>query len=255
MSIGLILGTGLRFSEMEEQYVETSTPYGQAFLSTTALGGQQILLLRRHGPTLNIPPHLINYRANMWALRRAGVSRIIATAAVGSLREEIRPDSLATIGDFIDFTKQRESTFLDRPKEYVIHADFSVPYCPVISSAMERAASNMGITISRHVTYVCVDGPRYETPAEVRMFSNLGGDVVGMTGVPEVILARELGMCYGSLAIVTNYAAGISAHRISHSEVIKSASSLQQIIYELLRQTIAQISNEPSCCGSDLEAC
>lgn len=249
MSIGLILGTGLRFSEMEEQYVETSTPYGQAFLCTTAVGGQQILLLRRHGPTLNIPPHLINYRANIWALRKAGVSRIIATAAVGSLREGIRPDSLATIGDFIDFTKQRESTFLDRPKECVIHADFSVPYCPVISSAMERAASNIGITILRRVTYVCVDGPRYETPAEVRMFSNLGGDVVGMTGVPEVILARELGMCYGSLAIVTNYAAGISAHRISHSEVIKSASSLQQIIYELLRQTIAQISNEPPCCG------
>lgn len=252
MPVGLILGTGLLFPEMEEQYVETSTPYGQAFLCTTVVGGHQILLLRRHGPNLNIPPHLINYRANMWALRKAGVSRILATAAVGSLREEIRPDSLAIVGDFIDFTKQRESTFFDRPRKCVIHVDFSVPYCPVISLAMERAASNIGTSISRHVTYVCVDGPRYETPSEVRMFSKLGGDVVGMTGVPEVILARELGMCYGSLAIVTNYAAGISAQQISHAEVIKSTSSLQQIIRELLEQTILQINNQPPCCGPDL---
>lgn len=249
MYVGLILGTGLSFPEMEEQYVETTTPYGQAFLCMSVLGGERILLLRRHGPTLNIPPHLINYRANMWALRKAGVTHIIATAAVGSLREDIRPGSLATVGDFIDFTKQRKSTFLDYPSECVAHVDLSIPYCPVISSAMERAASNIGTAILRRITYVCVDGPRYETPAEVRMFSNWGGDVVGMTGVPEVILARELGMCYGSLAIVANYASGISAHIISHSEVIESVSSRRQVVYRLLEQTIVQISNEPPCCS------
>lgn len=203
MRIGLIAGTGMARVVPAGDWREAQTPYGAAALAEIGIGGRDVVLLRRHGPKANIPPHLINYRANLRAMKDAGVDRIIATAAVGSLHEDIPAGSMAVIGDFIDFTKRRENTCFDVPGQEVVHTDFTMPYCPVVSSELERAAFEAGVPLGRRVTYVCVDGPRYETPAEIRMFAQLGGDVVGMTGVPEVVLAREMGMCYGAMAIVT----------------------------------------------------
>ena len=247
MALGLIVGTGVDFTPSQE-YNRVTTPYGEAFLTETFLSGHRIVFLRRHGPALNIPPHLINYRANIWALKEAGVSRIIATAAVGSLRHAISPGSLAVIDDFIDFTKRREVTFQNHPFDSVVHIDYSVPYCPTISTAIEDAAAELGISLAGRVTYLCVDGPRYETPAEVRMFAFLGADVVGMTGVPEVTLARELGMCYGSLAIVTNYAAGIESMPLSHRDVVRSVHEKSQLIQSLLEATVVKVGDGPACC-------
>lgn len=251
MAMGLILGTGATHLPSGEQWSEIPTPYGNAYLSFTILGGRRVVLLRRHGPGVNVPPHLINYHANLWALREGGVDQVLATAAVGAIREDIAPGTLAVVGDFIDFTKRRNTTIFDRPGELpVAHVDFSTAYCPTLSSAMERAAADLGISLGRRVVYVCVDGPRYETPAEIRMFARWGADVVGMTGVPEVTIARELGMCYASLAIVSNYAAGISGQPLSHNDVIQRVSECRQRIWDILAMTVQTLPEQRDCCCS-----
>ena len=248
MRIGLITGTGIDFPASAEQSSEIITPYGPAHVATAEVAGQPVAVLRRHGPGLNIPPHLINYKANMLALKEMGVERVIATAAVGSMRKDLTPGSLAVVCDFIDFTKRRETTIYNRPGPEVVHTDFSTPYCPQMSAAMEQAAAELGIPLGRRVTYVCVDGPRYETPAEIRMFLQWGGDVVGMSGVPEVTLARELGMCYGALAVASNLVPGIGDRSLSHKQVIECVSACEEQIRSLLERTIALIPKARVCC-------
>lgn len=248
MKTGLIVGTGMGDLAADTEWREVSTPYGSACTANTMLGGKEIVLLRRHGPGLNVPPHLINYRANMSAVRDAGVKCVLSTAAVGSLSKDLKPGDLAVIHDFIDFTKRRESTILDKPGASVVHIDFSEPYCPVLSSAMEHAAVELGIGLARKVVYVCVDGPRYETPAEIRMFTLWGGDVIGMTGVPEVVIARELGMCYASLAIVTNYGAGISEHALSHQAVVDMVARRCKDVCAIIEQTLSSLPETDDCC-------
>ena len=247
MRIGLIVGTGMDFLTPLEEWHEVPTPYGAAYLATAELGGMEVALLRRHGPMLNIPPHLINYHASMHALKELGIQCVLATAAVGSMRKELQPGDMAVVGDFIDFTKRRNCTAFDQPGEVVVHVDFSRPYCPVVSSAMEQAARELGISMGRRVTYMCVDGPRYETPAEVKMFAQWGGDVVGMTGVPEVVLAREMGMCYGALAIMTNYAAGVTDQPLSHQEVLACMSERQRSVQGILSRAVALIPEDHTC--------
>jgi 5'-methylthioadenosine phosphorylase len=245
MQTAFILGTGVVLGGGPgNAWDEVQTPYGPAWLCEHRIGNTDVVLLRRHGPGLNIPPHLINYKANIHALLTMGVKRIIATAATGSLSPDIAPGSLAVAGDFIDWTRNRITTIYDRPMEAVAHTDFTVPYCPEISSALLKAARNAGADVTQNVTYVCTDGPRYETPAEVRMLGMLGGDVVGMTGVPEVTLAREMGICYGTLCIVSNYAAGISAKPLSHSEVLVCVEEKGPVVRSVLEGALSYIGNE-----------
>jgi 5'-methylthioadenosine phosphorylase len=242
MQTALILGTGVVLGG--DAWDEVQTPYGLAWLCEHRIGNTDVVLMRRHGPGLNIPPHLINYKANIHALLSRGIKRIIATAATGSLSPDIAPGSLAVAGDFIDWTKNRITTIYNRPMEAMAHTDFTVPYCPQISSALLEAARNAEAAVTQNVTYVCTDGPRYETPAEVRMLGMLGGDVVGMTGVPEVTLAREMGICYGSLCIVSNYAAGISAAPLSHAEVLACVEERLPVVREILENALPHIGRE-----------
>jgi len=247
MRTALIVGTGMDLRASGGQSVEVASPYGAA-ITTTTLGGEQVAILKRHGPSSNVPPHLINFRANMLALQEMGIERIIATAAVGSMRKDLPPGSLAVVEDFIDFTKRRDPSIYDRPGPKAVYTDFSVPYCPEVSEAIETAAKELDIPLAKRVTYVCVDGPRYETPAEVRMFIKWGGEVVGMTGIPEVVFARELGMCYAALAISSNFVPGVGDRPISHQEVTECVSSRCEQIYALLDRAIALIPQERSCC-------
>jgi 5'-methylthioinosine phosphorylase len=246
MRTALILGTGMDL-HMAGQSWEAISPYGAA-ITTTVIGGERIAILKRHGPALTIPPHLINYRDNMLALRHMGIERIIATSAVGSLRKDLPPGTLAVVGDFIDFTKQRDPSIYVTPGPDVVHTDFSTPYCAEVSDAIEKAAQALDIPLARRVTYLCVDGPRYETPAEIRVFAQWGADVVGMTGIPEAVYARELGMCYGSLAISTNFVPGVGDRPISHQEVIEWVSARSQQIYNLLHRAAALIPQTHTCC-------
>lgn len=242
MKIGLIAGTGMDHLTPEREWSEVSTPFGHASTATVTLGGKDVLLVQRHGPGRNVPPHLVNCRANMWAMHQAGVKKIFATAAVGSLREGLKPGDLAVLADFIDFTHRNDATIYVSPGDRVVHTDVTSAYCPILSASIEQSAAAAGIALARQVVYLCVDGPRYETPAEIRMFAQWGADVIGMTGVPEVVLARELEMNYASLAIVTNYAAGISKHPINHDEMFETVASRRQDIGRILESTIAQLS-------------
>ncbi|MHB0912862.1 MAG: MTAP family purine nucleoside phosphorylase [Armatimonadota bacterium] len=239
MHIGLIAGTGMGELIAGAIWREVSTPYGTASLSEGVLGGREVLFVRRHGPELNIPPHLINYRANFAALADAGVTHVLATSAVGSLHRKIKPGTLAVLGDFIDFSKSAHTIF-DRPGSEVVHTDFTEPYCPNLSEQIERAASELGITLGERLIYVSVSGPRYETLAEVRMFA-AWGDVVGMTGAPEAVLAREMGIHYASLAVVTNYAAGIEPKAISHREVVEMMAEQKEAVQALLVRTVENL--------------
>lgn len=249
--IAVIAGTGLAGPVAEKDCMPVRTPYGDAVFSKHRFGSCGVVLLPRHGPGLNIPPHLINYRANLWALREIGVRVVIATAAVGSLRAELPPGEFAVVTDFLDFTKQRPSTFFAQPQDRVVHTDLSVPYCPRVTGALIDAAGDMGMGKLTQVTYACMEGPRYESPAEVRMLASLGGDVVGMTGVPEVVLAREAGLCYGSIAIVTNFATGISPTPLSHEEVVACVSDQGERARDLLERTVGLLENHRICrhCG------
>lgn len=256
--LAVIGGTGVYdpalLAEVREKKV--ATPYGEVevILGRLPFTGEEVAFLPRHGRRHSLPPHRINYRANLWALRELGVERILATAAVGSLREEVRPESIFIPDQFLDFTRSRPSTFFEGEERGVAHADMTEPYCSQLRRVVKEAAEGLGVGIREGGVYVCTEGPRFETPAEIRMFSALGGDVVGMTGVPEVVLARELSLCYATLAVVTNYAAGISPQPLTHREVLEAMERGRGSLRALLARALSAIPRERSCdCGRPLE--
>ncbi len=220
MDWAFIGGTGFYEVGGETTPQVVATPYGEAAVFTVKVAQQEVAFLPRHGAGHGIPPHLVNYRANIWALRSLGVRRILATAAVGSLNPGLTPGSFVVLTQFLDFTKGRPSTFF-QPGDEVVHTDMTDPYCPALRAALVACARPLGERLHPAGTYVCTEGPRFESAAEIAMYGRLGGDLVGMTGVPEVVLAREAGLCYASLAIVTNWAAGIGGRPLSHGEVVE----------------------------------
>ena len=236
MDLAIIGGTGLYDPGVldEPRALVASTPYGTASLFVGRRGEHEVAFLARHGTDHGVPPHRVNYRANIWALRQIGVRRIVATAAVGSLRQALPPGHVVLVDQFLDFTRGRPSTFFDGP---VQHTDMTEPYCPGLRGRLAQAAERAGVPVTLGGTYVCTEGPRFETPAEIRMFAAMGGDVVGMTGVPEVVLAREAGLHYAAIAIVTNYAAGISPSPLTHEEVVgvmsKNADALRAMCLDV----------------------
>ena len=192
---------------------------GHASLTRADLGGgRELLFLARHGAGHVLPPHRINHQANVHALREAGADAVFATAAVGSLRAEIAPGDCVVLDDFLDFTKGDVPTFFDQPGQ-VRHVDFSHPYDPTLRETLLATAPTK-FPVHPRGTYLCVSGPRYETPAEVRLFGSWGADVVGMTAAPEAILCREAGLPYAGVALATNYGTGlIAGATLSHAEV------------------------------------
>jgi 5'-methylthioadenosine phosphorylase len=207
--------------------------------------------MSRHGRDHATPPHLVNYRANIWALHKLGVRKILATAAVGSLSSNFRSGELVLLDQFLDFTKSRPSTFYDGGQQGVLHVDMTEPYCSALRQDIMDAAEQIGIAVNNGACYVCTEGPRFETPAEIRMFQRLGADLVGMTSVPEVVLARELGMCYASIGMVTNEAAGISSHPLTHAEVMESMKELGVKVAQLIQATFELEDPSQNClCAS-----
>jgi len=194
--------------------------------------------MSRHGRDHAIPPHLVNYRANIWALRELGVRKVLATAAVGSLSPDFRLGELVILDQFLDFTKSRPQTFYEGGKQGVLHVDMTEPYCLAVRQVIMEASESLGLPVKNGACYVCTEGPRFETPAEIRMFQRLGADLVGMTSVPEVVLARELGMCYASIGMVTNEAAGIATHPLTHAEVMESMKELGVKVAQLIQATL-----------------
>jgi 5'-methylthioadenosine phosphorylase len=251
MEIAIIGGTGVYDPDILEKVkqLQVETPFGEVSLTCGNYGGQEIAFMARHGSKHSIPPHLINYRANIWALKKLGVKKIIATTAVGSLNRKMKPGDFVLVDQFLDFTKGRSATFYEGGKRGVVHIDVTEPYCSQLRSILFEEGRKLGIMIHTQGTYVCTEGPRFETPAEIKMFSILQGDVVGMTNVPEVVLAREAEMCYATVSLVTNFAAGIAAQPLTHGEVLENMALSGQNIRKLIMAAIAIIPTSVGQCN------
>lgn len=221
--IAIIGGTGL--TQIADLTLigreQVTTPYGSpsAELVIGELNQRQVVFLARHGNPHSIPPHRINYRANLWALKQMGVDSIIAVAAVGGITPTMVPACLALPNQIIDYTYGRNQTFFDDELSPVTHIDFTVPYTETLRQQLMAAAKNAGISLVEQGTYGCTQGPRLETAAEIKRMEQDGCDLVGMTGMPEAALARELGLEYASLAVVANWGAGKIAGEITMAEI------------------------------------
>ena len=250
--LAIIGGTGFYDPGMVDnlQQLEIKTAYGAVPYQHGNYQGEKIVFLARHGKEHNLPPHRVNYRANIWALRELGVACVLSTTAVGSLKREIPPGRLVVIDQFIDFTKNRRHTFYDGTEGEVVHTDFTDPYCSRLRQHLSVVMTQKGVPFLEKGIYICTEGPRYETPAEVNLFAGWGGDVVGMTNVPEVTLAREAGLCYANLSLVTNYAAGLSASPLSHQEVVEEMEANIKIIRDVFMETLITLPDTKECrCG------
>lgn len=249
IEIGIIGGTGVYDPEILDGVKEQvqNTRYGSVKILTGHYKGTKVAFIARHGADHSVPPHLINYRANIMALKEIGVKNILATAAVGSLHFEFKPGQFVLADQFLDFTKTRTTTFYEGSEAGVVHCDMTVPYCPDLRQALFKTGQELGVTIHNGGVYVCTEGPRFETSAEITMFKQLGGQVIGMTSVPEVCLARELGMCYANISIVTNFAAGISTGILSHSEVVEMMGKCIHQVRGLMLESLPRISGDKTC--------
>jgi len=255
VKIAIIGGTGFEKLFKDARQLRIGAPYGIApQLSIGRINGKEVVFLPRHGPSHSVPPHKINYRANIYALYTMGVERIIAVNAVGAINRDFRPSDVVIPHDFIDFTKLRSATFYDEAP--VTHIDVSQPYCPEMRKLLIETARKIGLHVWDRAVLVCTEGPRFETPAEIEMFRRLGCDIVGMTGVPEAVLARELEMCYSSLCFVSNMAAGIQ-EKLTPFEVSKVSEQIMPKLEQVLSETIKAlpIKREGNCpCASALRS-
>lgn len=219
----IIGGTGLmRLPAFEVGCREKrTTQWGEpsAELIHGKLFGADIVFLARHGENHTIPPHRINYRANIEALKATGVSAIIAAAAVGGIRSDMGPAKIIIPSQLIDYSHGRAGTFFEDKLDHVTHIDFTQPYTPRLREQLLDAGFRAGLRVVDGGVYACTQGPRLETPAEITRIERDGGDMVGMTGMPEAALARELGMDYAACAIVANWAAGKSSEEITMAEI------------------------------------
>lgn len=219
MTVAVIGGSGFtRWEQFRRRGTkDVPTPYSTdpVQLHEGTLGGREIIFLPRHGPDHTLPPHRINYRANIEALRAVGVRAVLSIATVGGISPAALPGSVVIPDQILDYTYGREHTFFDGEDGRVGHADMTEPYCEALRACLVEAARRAGIEVVGRGTYAATQGPRFETPAEVDRLEQDGADVVGMTGMPEAVLAREARLAYATLAIVVNEAAGRADVRIS----------------------------------------
>ena len=214
----IIGGSGLaKLSALEETRRRVMrSPYGEpsGALTFGKLAGREVVFLARHGYGHTIAPHEINYRANIWALKELGVQGVFSVATVGGLRDDLGPGTLVVPDQIIDYTHSRKSTFFEGAEARVTHIDFTLPYSPRMRALLLDSARAIGEPIVDRGTYACTQGPRLETAAEIERIARDGGDLVGMTGMPEAALAREAGLDYAVLGVVVNHAAGRGDSRL-----------------------------------------
>ena len=247
--IGIFGGTGIYDSGLlkESKEITVDTPFGKTSDSITVgvFKGRKVAFMPRHGKKHTIPPHMINFRANIWAFKEMGIKRIIAPSAVGSLQERLKPGDLALPSQFIDFTKSRKTSFFEEEK--VIHISVADPFCPELQSATIKAVDNLHLKIHRDCTYVCIEGPRFSTRAESKFYKKvIGADIIGMTLVPECQLAREGQMCYVSISTVTDY--DVWAEKpVTAKEVIETLSKNVETTKKILTLLPEFIPSQRGC--------
>jgi 5'-deoxy-5'-methylthioadenosine phosphorylase len=238
--LAIIGGTGmtqLACLEISHRQIMT-TPYGEPSgpLTFGKINDNRVVFLARHGYGHTIPPHEVNYRANLWALHSLNLSRVISVASVGGIRADLTPGTVAIPDQIIDYTHGRKYTYYDVIDKAVTHIDFTEPYCQLTRKRLLEAAERANERVIDGGVYGATQGPRLETAAEVNRLERDGVDMIGMTGMPEAALAKELGLCYGTIAVVANYAAGreASAHAISledaHAVLEKTMVGVRNIL-------------------------
>jgi 5'-methylthioadenosine phosphorylase len=252
--VGVFGGSGfysLLGGSVEEIKVET--PYGPPS-DTVALGeigGRRVAFLPRHGKSHSIPPHKINYRANVWALHSLGVRAILGPNATGSLQTHVKPGDFAICDQFVDRTWGRADTFYDGP--IVTHVSAAEPYCPILRKHLVQICRGLDVTVHDGGTMVVVNGPRFSTKAESRWFTSLGWEIIGMTGYPECWLARELQLPYANISVVTDYDAGLvgeTGEAVSNDAVreqfARSLTTLKTVL-EAAVETLPDLSSSAAC--------
>lgn len=237
MSVGIIGGSGLYslsgFEVLDKKAIDT--PFGSPSDSyiLAKSGTLTLAFLARHGSSHSIPPHRLNYRANIWGFKMLGVKAIVAFSAVGAINPSFKVSDIVMPEQLIDFTGgSRVSTFFDNE---AIHVDFTHPYCSRLRDAIKQSAKAVSVPLHDTGTYICVNGPRLETAHEIRFFAQIGADIIGMTGMPEAVLAREAEICYANVSVITNLSAGISKHCLTTTEVKTVMSDATERIALLIK--------------------
>ena len=257
--VGVFGGSGF-YSLMEGpvEQVSVQTPFGSPSdsIAVGRMGDVRVAFLPRHGPHHRLPPHAINYRANLWAMAQLGVTRIIAPTAAGSLQPHIKPGEFVVCDQFVDRTYARQQTFYDGPR--VVHISTADPYCPDLRDRAVAVARELGITVHERGTVVVIQGPRFSTRAESQWFSNQGWEVINMTQYPEAVLARELEMCYVNIALITDYDAGLEGQSgiepVSVSEVVQVMNANNERVRRLIEVLVPRLSGGRTCpCANALQ--
>ena len=246
--IGVFGGTAFYAFLDDVVEVAVQTPYGppSAPVAVGHVEGRSVAFLARHGPGHAVPAHRVNYRANLWALRRLGVRRVLAPCSVGSLQPEVEPGHMVVCDQLVDRTSGRADTFFDGPLP--AHATFADPYCPELGRVMVDAARAEGVPVHESGTVVVIQGPRFSTRAESRWFSSAGWHVVNMTQYPEAALARELGICYSGLALVTDYDAGVErSEAVTMEAVFRMLAENIERVKAVIRRAVPSIPAEVGC--------
>ncbi len=244
--LAIIGGTGLTsLKDLEIIRREVMhTPYGEpsAPLVFGEMAGNEVMFLPRHGAGHTIPPHKINYRANLWALKESGAEQVIAVNAVGGIREDMGPGRLVVPDQIIDYTWSRINTYFEEGLTNVTHIDFTEPYCESLRQQLQNCAAEIQLKVIGEGTYAATQGPRLETAAEINRLERDGCDLVGMTGMPEAALARELELCYASIAVVANMAAGRGDEAITMEMIERHLKTGMTDVRRLLEHIVPRLS-------------
>ncbi|MBC5826030.1 MAG: S-methyl-5'-thioadenosine phosphorylase [Candidatus Eremiobacteraeota bacterium] len=255
--IGVFGGSGF-YSLLEHlREVKVETPYGSPsdVVALGEIGGRQVAFLPRHGKSHSLPPHMINYRANLWAMSALGVKRIIGPCAAGSLKASVKPGDFVVSDQLVDRTNSRKDTFFDGP--VTTHVSFAYPYCPQMRELAIAVAREDGITVHETGTVVTIQGPRFSTVAESRWYSSLGWEVINMTQYPEAYLARELQICYANIALITDYDVGLAEGDgigpVTHESVIEVFNANNERVKRVILAMAERMPRERACnCGTAL---
>jgi len=257
--VGVFGGSGFySLMQGDVEQVSVQTPFGAPSdtLAVGRIGDVRVAFLPRHGPHHRLPPHAINYRANLWAMAQLGVTRIIAPTAAGSLQRHVKPGEFVVCDQFVDRTYGREQTFYDGPR--VVHISSADPYCPDLRTRSIEVGRELGIEVHERGTVVVIQGPRFSTRAESRWFSAQGWEVINMTQYPEVVLARELQMCYVNIALITDYDAGLEGEPgilpVTVSEIVDVLNANNERVRRLIELLVPRLGAARTCpCAHSLD--
>jgi 5'-methylthioadenosine phosphorylase len=255
--IGVFGGSGFYsfLDDVEEATVKT--PYGSpsAPLSVGDVGGRRVAFLPRHGRKHDLPPHRVPYRANLWAMKELGVTRIVGPCAAGSLQPHVKPGHFVVCDQLIDWTTGRADTFYEGPE--ATHIGFADPYCPEMREVAIKAGRDLGLDLHERGTVICIQGPRFSTRAESGHFQGQGWEVINMTQYPESVLSRELEICYLNVSLITDYDVGVEGEEVgpvSHEQVIKVFNENLSRLRDLLFRVIPTLPTDRECpCATALE--